>query len=184
MEKQAAELSKQLLENQDKVRVRVLISNNADANAQNLLISAIRETLLSDRDIRGKIALTTYAINDTGTFASQESVKDMFDKQEDIPDILIALSEDHTNSAYQAVLDYNLAGQCNIIGYYDSDSIRNAIENEVIYSTVKTEATQMGTYCTQAMDEYKDAGYVSEFYAVDTNVMNKDNLPSHKGVSE
>jgi len=174
--RQAAALSKKLLSRQDRVKVTVLTSQGSDAGTRNLLMSTVREVLLADADLTGRITLDTYAVSDTGTFAAEESIKDLFMNRENIPDILIALNEEHTNSAYQAVIDYNIAGTCNIIGYYESDSIKNAIENEVIYSTVTADVKQMGTYCTKALDEYIESGYVNEFFAVDTHVIDKESV--------
>ncbi len=174
--RQALELSKKLLTSQGRVSILVLTGKDTEAGTQNLLISTIRETISSDNDLRNRIVLKTYSVNDSGNFTAEESVRNIFSEEGGAPDILIALSESNTNCAYQAVIDYNMAGKCNIIGYYESDLILNAIENEVIYSTVSTDASQMGAYCTRALDEYLDSGYVNEFFVVDTYVINKENL--------
>ena len=34
----------------------------------------------------------------------------------------------------------------------------------------------MGTYCTKALDEYIESGYVNEFFAVDTHVIDKESV--------
>lgn len=167
---------------QTPIRVCVLTNDDADESSQNLLISTIRETLNSE-ETGADISFSTFAISGTDVFSSQETVMEMLLNRmnENPPDILIALTEEHTNSAYQAVVDLNLVGQCNIIGYYKSDTIENAIENEVIFSCVSTDATQMGAYCTEALNEYLESGYVSEYFAVDAQVIDRESIESGGG---
>lgn len=179
--RQVAVLSKKLLEDRNVVRITVLTGKDSDAESQKLLISAIREILSQDTDLYGKIAFDTYEIDDIGDFASQGSVTDMLMDPANVPDILITLNEDHTNSAYQAVIDNNIVGQCNIIGYYDSEAIRNAIRNQIIYSTVSVDAFQMGRYAADALNEYLDTGYVSEYFTTDAYAIDYDTVISEGG---
>ena len=179
--RQVAVLAKKLLNDKDRVRITVLTGRDSDAESQKLLISAIREILSQDTDLYGKIDFETYEIDDIGTFASQRSVTDMLMDPSNVPDILVTLNEDHTNSAYQAVIDNNIVGRCNIIGYYDSEVIRDAIENEILYSTVTVDAFQMGRYATDALNEYLDTGYVSEYFAADSYAIDHDTVVSEGG---
>ena len=77
---------------------------------------------------------------------------------------------------YQAVIDYNRVGKTNIIGYYDSDTILNAVQKEIIFSTISMDTAQMGKYCVNALNDYLDEGYVSDYYTVDTYVVDQDNI--------
>lgn len=169
---------------EDKIWVMVLASQEQDGNGQNLLMSGIREEIAKDSELESRIELETYLIDDEGAFAAEEAIRDIFMGKEDVPDVLVCLNELHTSCAYQAVIDYNKVGITNIIGYYDSETILNGVEKEVIYSTVSMDAKQMGRYCATALSEYLDTGYVSEYFTVDTYVVNKSNVEDYLGGEE
>ena len=179
--RQVVILAKKLLTDQGEVKITVLTGKGADAESQKLLISTIRDYVAADTDLYGRIKFNTCEIDDLGTFASQRSVTELLMDPENVPDILITLNEEHTNSAYQATVDNNIVGKCNIIGYYDSESIRRAIENEILYATITVDAIQMGKDCTTALNEYLDSGYVSEFFMADTYVVDKDSVYAGEG---
>lgn len=181
---QTCELAFHILENgsdHEQVHVMVLVDQEKEGNGQNLLVSGIREEISKNRRLDGRVELETYSIDDSGPFSAEESIRDIFVGVDNVPDILICLSEIHTTCAYQAVIDYNKVGVTNIIGYYDSETILNAIDKEIIYSTVSMDAEQMGQYCATALSEYLDMGYVSEYFTVDTYVVNKENVSDYLG---
>lgn len=159
-----------------RLKIMVLISQETDSNGQNLLVSGIREEIAKDSVLENKIMLDTYTIDDSGAFTAEESIRDIFMGQEDVPDILVCLSEIHTTCAYQAVIDYNKVGITNIIGYYDSETILGGVDKEIIYCTISMDTEQMGRYCVDALSEYLEAGHVSEYFTVDTYVVNKENV--------
>lgn len=167
-------------DNRTDLKVMVLISREED-KGQNLLVSGIREEIAQFYILNNRIELQTYPVDDLGSFAAEESIRDIFMGKEDAPDILICLSEIYTTCAYQAVIDYNKVGVTNIIGYYDSETILNGIDKEIIYSTVSMDAEQMGHYSATALSEYLDMGYASEYFTVDTYVINKDNVKQYLG---
>lgn len=163
------------------LQVLVLINGNADDSRQNIVFSGIQEAVENKNEDMGKINLEAKAINTDGAFAAEESIRDIFMTQEDLPDIIICLDELNTTCLYQAVVDYNKVGQINIIGYYHSDTILKAIERNVIYSTISVDTKQMGAYCVDALNEYTQSGYVSEYYAVDTTLITADNVRDYLG---
>ena len=76
----------------------------------------------ADIEIKGRNLLST------GTFETEEAVTDIFQQKRNIPDILVCMDEETTECARQAVLDFNLAGKVEIIGYYTSEDILAAVE--------------------------------------------------------
>ena len=172
---QATVLAKKILNDKDNVRITVLSSSSKPTEGEKLIISAIRKVVLSDADLYGRATIDSYPIGDDGLFSSQETVYDFF-MEKDLPDVIIALTEEQTVSAYQAVVDLNLAGVINIIGSHDTETIKNAIKNEVIYSTVATDTAQYGKYAVDALEEYIRSGNVSEYFAVDNIVLDSSAL--------
>lgn len=184
--KQTCELSERILEERrengdGRKDLQVMVLTGQEDSGQNLLVSGIREEIAKSYILRNRIELETYVVDDFGSFAAEESIRDIFMGKDEAPDILICLSELYTTCAYQAVIDYNKVGVTNIIGYYDSETILNGIDKEIIYSTVSMDAEQMGYYSATALSEYLDMGYASEYFTVDTYVINKNNVQKYLG---
>ncbi|MDD2973225.1 MAG: substrate-binding domain-containing protein [Lachnospiraceae bacterium] len=177
----AQEQTDNMMTNINPLQVLVLINANAEDSSQNIVFSGIQEAVENQSDYSGKINLEAKAINTEGAFAAEESIRNIFMTEEQPPDIIICLNELNTTCVYQAVVDYNQVGQINIIGYYNSETILKAIDRSVIYSTISVDTKQMGAYCVDALNEYGESGYVSEYYAVDTTLINGDNVRNYLG---
>ncbi len=160
------------------LHVYVLMDTRTENNSQNILYSGIQETIAEQ--INGdEIVLDMYAVNNESRFYAEESIRDLFMKEEEQPDILICLDDLNTSCVYQAVVDYNRVGETDIIGYYESEDILRAIERNVVYSTIVVDSAQMGEYCVEALDELADTGYVSEYFSVDTHLINAENVAAY-----
>lgn len=161
---------------QDSMRIMVLVDTNADDTSQNIVFSSIQETVENSSLYHDRIVIEARAINVMGAFAAEEAIRDIFMSGEPLPDSIICLNEINTTCVYQAVVDYNKVGQIDIIGYYDSPTILNAIERNVIYGTISVDAKSLGEYCGTALNEYIETGYVSGYFSVDTTVIGNDNV--------
>ena len=156
------------------IRVTLLVNSYANSLDQNIIYSGIQETIEQDRGDT-VIELSLRSVDDTNAFSVEESVRDIF-MDGDIPDILICLNELNTTCAYQAVVDYNKVGTVSILGHYISDTILNAIDRNVIYATVNIDTPQMGGFCIDALQEYHDLGYTSQYFTADISLISKDNV--------
>lgn len=158
--------------------VLVLLDKEKTDSNQNLLLSAIRERIHT-QGMDERILVETVQVEDDSMFAAEESIRDIFAQSE--PDVIVCLNERNTTSVYQTVVDYNKVGQVEIIGYYESDTIRKAIEKNIIYSTISIDTIQMGEYCVDALNEYSQSGYVSDYYGVDVSILNTQALTDSGG---
>lgn len=168
----------------DKIKVAVLIDGNTGDFGQNLLYTAIKDTVESENRNKAAehkpIEMSTFSIDSSNSFSVEESVRKMFgNDKETLPDIVVGLNEIDTTSIYQSVVDYNEVGLVNILGYYDSDTILKGIERNVIYATVSIDTTQMGQYCIDALTEYFEYGYTSQYFTTDIYVVNKENVEKY-----
>ena len=127
--------------------------------------------------------MSQVSINDSNAFAAEEAIRDLF-MGEEVPDIIICMNELNTTCVYQAVVDYNKVGQVNILGYYDSDTIIRGIDRNVIYATVSIDTEQMGAFCIDALTEYNELGYTSQYFTADVKLINKDNVSAYLGGGE
>ena len=158
-----------------KYSVLVLLDKEKTDNTQNMLISAIRERVQT-QGMEKRVSVETARVNNDSVFAAEESIRDIFMQAETLPDVIVCLNESNTTCVYQTVVDYNKVGQVEIIGYYASDTILSAIKKEIIYSTIAIDTTQMGEYCVDALNEYTQSGYVSDYYGVDVSLINAETL--------
>lgn len=163
-------------EEQTEYKVYVLMDTKTENSNQNILYSGIQETIESLRDADLEITLEMYAVNNESRFAAEESIRDIFMDEQKLPDIIICLDELNTSCVYQAVVDYNKVGEVGIIGYYSSPDILRAIERQVIYSTITVDTAQMGSYCVEALNELYEYGNVSEYFTVDIQLVNEENI--------
>lgn len=163
---------------EDSCSVYVLMDMNAEDTSQNILYSGIQETIESSEP-RPNVQMEMYAVSNESRFAAEESIRDLFMNAEEQPDIIICLNELNTSCVYQAVVDYNRVGEIGIIGYYDSEDILQAIEREVVHSTIVVDTAQMGGYCVEALNEWYQTGNVSEYFVVDTYLVNGGNVAAY-----
>ena len=57
----------------------------------------------------------------------------------------------------------------------------NAVDKNIIYSTISVDGVQMGIQCIDALKEYEETGYVSGYLPVNTNVINARNVGYYLG---
>ena len=151
--------------------VLVLVDETRMDTSQNLILLGIRETLEDAEKEIGKVSVETSPVDNSRSFSSEESIRDIFLNSERLPDILVCLSAVHTRCAYQAAVDYNKVGTVQILGYYDSDAILDAVAKKILYCTIAPDTEQMGRLCVQALDEYVETGYTNNYMAVDTRLI-------------
>ena len=159
------------------IRVTLLVNSYANSLDQNIIYSGIQEAIEQERG-DAVIEISLQSVDDTNAFSVEESVRDIF-MGGNVPDILICLNELNTTCAYQAVVDYNKVGVVSILGQYTSDTILNAIDRNVIYATVNIDTPQMGGFCIDALQEYHDLGYTSQYFTADISLITKDNVDEY-----
>lgn len=152
-------------------RVLVLTDGNRADTSQNLVLLGIRETLERELGEKHAVTVETAAVDNNRSFRSEEFIRDIFLDQEKLPDILVCLNEVYTTCACQAAVDYNKVGTVQLLGYYDSETILDAVSKNIISATVALDTDQMGRLCVQALDEYMETGYTNNYMAVDTRLI-------------
>lgn len=155
-------------------RVLVLVDENRTDTSQNLILLGIRETLENAGENADSVSVETSPVDNSRGFSSEEAIRDIFLKAGKLPDILVCLSAVHTRCAYQAAVDYNKVGIVQMLGYYDSDAILEAVSKNILYSTIALDTEQMGRLCVQALDEYMETGYTNNYMAVDTQLITSE----------
>lgn len=110
-------------------------------------------------------------------FDIEEAIRTIFQSPEGPPQILVCMDEVTTECAYQAMIDFNMVGEVKIIGYYVSDTIREAVNKGLIPVTCTLDTEKMGKNCIEALWEYKQEGRVNSYYNVELEFVSKNEIP-------
>ena len=158
-------------------KVTVLFDNSNLLYDHNLILSGIGD-VLSREAADLSFVTESAAVDDVSPFSVEESIRDIFMKEE-IPDVLVCLSELDTTCAYQALIDHNLVGSVYILGYHDSEKILNAINRSVVYSTLAVDTAEMGRHCFEALEEYAQSGNTSQYFSTDVTMIDRNNVSAY-----
>ena len=160
------------------IDVAVLVNAYGPSTSQNIIISGIKETISGTEQSGSQANVSLVSVDNSNAFSVEESIRDLFINGE-IPKIIVCLDELSTTCVYQAVIDYNVVGEVNILGYYNSDTIINAIDRGAVYATIAIDTSQLGSYCVDALEEYNDMGATSQYFTADVTLINRNNVASY-----
>ncbi len=161
-------------DNQNKALDVLILLDRDDGNADDIIHAAIQEYATGR-----SIFLTSSVVDTTTPFTSQEDVMNVLDSLEKIPDVIICLNDRTSESVYQCVVERNLVGQTTILGYFDSETILKAIDKGSVYATFAIEANVVAKHCVNALNEYNDSGFVSEYYSSNYVLINSANISNY-----
>lgn len=155
----------------------LILLDRDDGNSDDIIHSAIQQAVL------GKSIVLYSEVVDTSTpFTSQEDVMNILDdlsKKRQMPDVIICLNDRTTESAIQCIVEKNLVGKTTILGYYDSDTIKKAIDRGSVYATFAIETKTLASHCIKALNEYNNTGFVSEYSAASYILINRSNISQY-----
>ena len=155
----------------------LILLDRDDGNSDDIIHSAIQQAVL------GKSIVLSSEVVDTSTpFTSQEDVMNILDdlsKKRQMPDVIICLNDRTTESTIQCIVEKNLVGKTTILGYYDSDNIKKAIDRGSVYATFAIETKTLASHCIKALNEYNNTGFVSEYSAASYILINRKNIANY-----
>ncbi|MBR3340028.1 MAG: substrate-binding domain-containing protein [Clostridiales bacterium] len=152
----------------------LILLDRDDGNADDIIHSAIQESVTGRR-----IVLSTGVVDNSTPFSSEEDVMNILDSLDKIPDVIICLNDRTSESVYQCIVDKNLVGKTTILGYYDSETILKAINKGSVYATFAIQADVVAMQCVNALNEYNDTGFVSEYFGSSYVLINRENVSSY-----
>ncbi len=176
-------LESETIGDRTKIQIAALANSDTLDAGQNIIISSMQDTIRQENATDSEFEVSIVTVDNTNTFSVEESIRDIF-MQKDVPDVIVCLNEQSTVCAYQAVVDYNMVGDVNVLGYYDSEEIIKAIDRGVIFATISIDTDQLGTYSIQALMDYYEYGNTSEYYTADITLIDKDNVDEFKKQEE
>lgn len=182
-EKRKENATSMYYESDRKVDIAILTDFDMDESELNVIVSGLSEELEAEKSANSNFSISFVSVDNTNAFSAEESIRDIF-SYEEIPDVLLCMNEVNTTCAYQAVVDYNKVGEVSILGYYDSETILNAIAHNVIYATISIDTEEMGRYCVDALNEYIELGNTSQYFPVNVTLIDRNNVEQYLNKEE
>ncbi len=165
--------------------IDILVDGDMAEGASNLIVMAIEDYLREKSDeeeAKPLPEILVTRIDAEDIFSAEESIRNIFLEKDNLPNIMLCVNSVYTRCAYQAVVDYNLVGQIQIIGFFANDTILDAVDKQVIFSTISIDTDEMGKSCIQALYEYNNMGYTNSYLPVEIEVV--DQAKAHKALEE
>ncbi|MBD5105395.1 MAG: sugar ABC transporter substrate-binding protein [Lachnospiraceae bacterium] len=156
-------------------KVLIILNDDLDDNSKNMILSGINETILNEGN-HLTLDIESMNVSDDSTFGLEETIRDIFMDKDNQPDIIVCVDAQGTISACQAVVDYNLVGKVDIIGYHITEAIGNAIQRNVLSSTIVVNSRQMGINSVDSLNEYIETGYVNDYIVMDVDAVTAGNV--------
>ncbi len=151
--------------------VNIIVDSDMTEGATNLVTMAIEDALLEQMEESNLPEIVITRIEAEDTFSVEGDIRQIFLTESELPDVMICMNDAFTECAYQAIVDYNRVGEVKIIGFYSDDTIIDAIDKDIIHSTVTLDTDEMGRAAIQALSEYCDTGYTNSYVSVGTQVI-------------
>lgn len=161
--------------------VMVLIDEDLNDSSRSIIYSTIQDVIRNRQDIKSRVSFKEVLIGEGSSFEVEENIRNIFLSEENLPNIIVCLDEICSECVYQALVDYNQVGNVELVAYYTGDSILSGIKKDIVFSTSGVDAKQIGGNAVLALSEYFDSGYASEYYSVDTFVVNRSNVSEYMG---
>lgn len=156
----------------EKKDIMVLMSGSDGYQEQHTMYQAI----LENKSMSYNANVDAKLVNNDNEFSTDEAIRDILINVSQLPDVMVCLSDNITESAYQQVVEYNKVKSIDVIGLASSEKVYEAVEKRLIACVISFDKMKMGTSCVDALIEYIENGYVSEYYMVETNLVNQKNV--------
>ena len=143
-----------------------LLTDAGDSeNETQLLYTQMVQAILNGAPSGKTMELRMESVDSNTDFDAEEVIRGIL-LGKDCPDILICLNSVQTECAIQAMIEYNLVGKVQVIGYYVTDQILQALRQDLIPVTMTIDTGALGEDSVQALDEFLELGRVSSYYNI------------------
>lgn len=168
----------QILACVDESTRKITVLMDQAESGKELIFKELKTTVQSalSEEKQEQISIQPLSIVSSSTFDAEETIRDLIKDEETRPDILVCMNETDSVCAYHSMVDYNLVGNIAIIGYYQSDTILNAIEKGTLPMAVTLNAQQIGQRGVEALEEYHNMGYTNSYFSVDLDIIKRENV--------
>ncbi len=153
----------------------VLLEANAEDSSKNLIYTSIIDAT-KDWDIQ----VESYSIVSDSTFQIDENIRNIIIQNEVEIDAIICTTPNQTNSVYQSVISYNKVGKIVVIGYSSEETILEAVEKNIVDSTIIIDSFIFGESCIETLYGLTQGNRVSEYITIPIRSIHQDNLEDYQ----
>lgn len=153
------------LEGDKEKRVSILVADGENESRKKLIISGIRNAVAGHRFL-----IETERVQTDSAFRAEEIIERLILDKENRTDVFICLTSDETTYATQLIVEYNQVGRIEIIGTFDSEAAREAIQKKIVHSVVAINSVQLGQQAVRNMIQYQEGDHISSMVDVDIYV--------------
>lgn len=170
----AEQIKRIIIKSEEEIKtIELIVEANMSESVANLITMAIEDKLSEDGSVDDNPEILITRIDAEDTFGVEESIRRIFISEDELSDIMVCFNSVYTQCAYQAVVDYNRVGDVQILGYFSNDDILEAVDKQIIYSTVLIDTQEMCRLSVQALHEYNEMGYTNSYLPVDMEVIGR-----------
>ena len=155
-------------------KICILMDDTAPESTQSIVSLAIQDAFQTADPSAVLPDIKIQLVDTTDTFSAEETIRDIFMADQNLPDVIVCMNGTYTQCAYQAVVDYNHVGEIKIVGYFASDNILDAIQKGIVHSVITVDTEKVGQLCAQSIEEYEAAGYTNSYVPVEIKVIGKE----------
>ncbi len=137
-----------------------------DENSENTILSSGMKKFLDEQ--RSQAVLNARMLSSKETYETQDEIRNLLKDKSKRPRVLVCTSLFQTQCTYQSVVDLNCVGEVKIIGFYLSQTIREAILKDIVQAAMVVDTEQMGRAAVESIAEFLTYGY-AEVKSVDIN---------------
>ena len=159
----------------EKGKLMVLFDQAADNPDNTIAISGTKKYLDENS---GEYILETQVIDSRESYNIEEQIRMLLRNANNRPDIILCTSMAQTQCVYQTLVDLNIVGEVEVIGFYYNQPILEAVEKGIIQATYVIDAKEMGRQAVNSVSEFKKYGYVSDYVSVEAEIVNGKNIKS------
>lgn len=152
-------------------RIMILAEDTATDSRMSLLSLGITDCFAQQLPDVNLPEIEIRKVDTSDAFSAEEAIRDIYTDGEQLPEFMVCLNSNFTECICQGSVDYNRVGAMKILGSYVTDTILDAVEKQLIVSTVKLDTEDMGEECVKVLMDYKDNGYASSFVSVSTTLI-------------
>ncbi len=162
-------------------RICMLSNAGSDNASVNLVYSRMLQVLEESKKSGQSVEVVVKTISTATGFDAEEEIRDIFVTRDSLPDTLVCMDLTATESAAQALVDYNRVGSVNVIGTYLSSTVLEAVDKGIITAAAGLDESGIGQVCVSALDEYNSLGYASNYINIPLETVTQENVKMYEG---
>ena len=154
-------------------KLLVLFDQLTDNTDNTIAISGTKKYLDENS---GAYTLETQVIDSRESYNVEEQIRMLLRNASERPDIIICTTLAQTQCVYQTLVDLNIVGDIEVMGFYYTQPILESIEKGIVQATYVIDSKEMGRQAVNSISEYKEYGYVSDYVSVSAEIVDKGNV--------